>query len=151
MENRCTDPKMKEMLEDISYNDRMKEYRKRYDRLKNEIITCSLASGGVIIAMLLFEIFNSWDPEKQGMGLFPIIIYTLICIPYLVIIIKKLTPKYFLLIASVSVLFAIVTLSLIPLILGIMNAAFFFVTKSMEEIKLLEGYPYFLPVKVRNK
>ena len=150
MEDKNNASEIKSMFEIMSYNDKMIKYRQKYNRVKNNIITCSLSSDFVIIVMFLFEIYNSWDTDKAGIGFLPMVIFCIICIPILIIIVKKLVSEYFLIISAISVLFVIVTFSLIPLIIGVMNASFYFCTRSINDIRKLEGYPLFLPIE-KNK
>lgn len=128
----------------MAYNDRMIENKFKYEHAKKNLTTCVLSSGFVMLLMLLFEVVNSSDKDKFGMGVTPMLLLCAVGIPLLIIILKKLICELFLVIAAAAIVFAIVTFSLFPLIIGALNAALYFCTRSINEVKELQGYPLFL-------
>lgn len=153
MENDLTqaEQQTEEMFEDIEYNNKMIEYRFKFDNIKKRIDACSLSNIFIMGCMLLMEIFSLWNPNNKEMGIglaFAIFIITVFISSAIII---KRVPELFLILAAVFIISEIIEFNLIQLILAVMNIAFYLISREIKEIKKLPGYPEFATRKIRHK
>lgn len=153
MENDLTqaEQQTEEMFEDIEYNNKMIEYRFKFDNIKKRIDASSLSNIFIMGCMLLMEIFSLWNPNNKeiGIGLGFVIFIITVFISSAIII--KRVPELFLILAAIFIVSELIEFNLIQLILAVMNIAFYLVSREIKEIKKLPGYPKFAPRKIRHK
>ena len=146
-----SDVQYEEMVEDVKYNDRMIENKARFEHKKKEIYAMCGSNILVALGMILFEAYGSWKVDGFDFSLLLGGIVFVAVSVIGIITMAKLKAEWFLVQIFVYALSALISISIIPLVLVGMNVAFFLIAKEIAEIKQLEGYPNFLQKKIRNK
>lgn len=146
-----TEDQAREMFEDMEYNDRMTEYKFLYEKFKRRFTECTGASLFLAFFMPLFELMSSWDVPNMELG--PgasLAVSAVMVILALAAHVKKL-PELYILAGIVLILAGIIGGSFVYPIIGVMEIVFYFLTRGMNEVKTLPGYPAFALKQVRGR
>lgn len=139
-----------QIIEDIDYNNKMLDYQARLKKAKIQIETTALSNVFIAIVILIYEVYASWNSDNKLVGIpFAITVLVLTIALSSTIIVKRI-PELFLINAAVYLITGLIASSLVPIIIALMDVAFYFLVREINEIKRLDGYPLFMRRNERN-
>lgn len=140
-----------EMFADMDYNDKMQENKFRMEHLKERIEIVMLSDLFLSGAMLVYEIYASWQKYSGAMGMLAAIIYFVVTLFMAIVVISKRIPEMIFINVAFLIVLMLVKFSIVSLIITLTNVVFYFLIREINEMKKCEDYPTFATRRVRHR